>query len=134
MIRFAVAVAAVACVAGESRAAFTVGFTNISANSGAANAAAVASQLSFTVYESTPPTYLSAIGTLGANQYLVAFNNSVGTASNVHEIYVDDHLLNPRMGYVSIFNSLSGSTQYTVNGTGPTKLAPHNLPGALCWV
>ncbi len=107
------------------------GFTNISANSGAANAAAVASQLSFTVYESTPPTYFAAVGTLGANQYLIAFNNNVGTASNVHEIYVDDHLLNPKMGYVSIFNSLSGSTSYTVNGpNGPTALNPDNLPGA----
>lgn len=130
VIRVLVAVAAVAFGADESRAAFTVGFTNVSANSGATNAAAVASQLSFTVYESTPPTYFAAIGALGANQYLIAFNNNVGTASNVHEIYVDDHLLNPKMGYVSIFNSLSGSTKYTVNGTGSAKLAPHNLPGA----
>jgi hypothetical protein len=80
----------------------------------------IASQLDADVYDPTDAS--DAWGqSIESDSVLFVFQNSVGTASNIHEIYFDD---GPLLRQTSLVNSLSGYTNYT---SPPVK--PGNLPG-----
>ena len=101
-----------------SAAMVTFGFEKITNN----NVEDLSSQLSLTLWDSTEANSSFSLS-LASNEILITVQNSVGIASNVSEVYIDDGLL---MQPPQVLNSLSGFTSFS---SGPSGTSPGNLPG-----
>ena len=79
-------------------------------------------QLTGTLWDATQASAAFGAVSLTDTDVLFTFNNNVGIASNVHEIYFDDGSL---LGLSTVYNSLGGSTQFT-QGASPLNLPSWN--------
>jgi hypothetical protein len=94
-----------------------VDFYRISSNS----TSNIASQLDLKIYDSVDALATYSI-TLTEKQFLFAFTNNIGIASNVAEIYIDN---GPITAFNAVYNNLGTTlTNFTVGA-----VTPGNLPG-----
>jgi hypothetical protein len=115
--RIAVIVLTGILLSGQAHASWIdIGFFKLTNN----NVEDLSGQLNVRVWDAAQEPYsLPLIG----NDVLFAITNTVGTASNIAEFYVDDGTI---LMQSSVHNSLGGFTNFTPGSSG---VSPGNLPG-----